>query len=191
MTVKVIKGQGQDACPPGHWALYDEVNFNVGQEGWGRVLISDESVGNLKDHGFNDHASSVVNKMDRAVAFYDDAGGGGRAVTVRPGVARNLITSDGGSTTWSNGREVGDMNDAVSAAYVIDFPLETFHQSNWYILTAVHSGKALDVAGASRDSGANVNQWEVNGDHNQKWMIKHIQNGAHILISRHPATAWT
>ncbi|MFJ2805926.1 peptidase inhibitor family I36 protein [Kitasatospora sp. NPDC087271] len=61
MTVREIRGHGVDACPDGFLALYEHSDFN----GWsdGRILLTDESIPNLKDHNFNDVTSSVVQKM--------------------------------------------------------------------------------------------------------------------------------
>ncbi|MFK0150884.1 peptidase inhibitor family I36 protein [Streptomyces sp. NPDC090499] len=62
MTVRVITGQGMDACPDGFLALYEHSDYN-GPNGGGRILLTDESIPNLKTHDFNDVTSSVIKKM--------------------------------------------------------------------------------------------------------------------------------
>jgi len=42
----------------------------------------------------------------------------------------------------------------------------------YYSVRAVHSGKALDVAGASTADGANVQQWTYGGGNNQQWAFQ-------------------
>ena len=38
-----------------------------------------------------------------------------------------------------------------------------------YNIVAQHSGLALDVAGVSKDDGALIIQWPINGGLNQQW----------------------
>ena len=40
-----------------------------------------------------------------------------------------------------------------------------------YRIVAKHSGKVLDVAGASPSNGANVQQWQYGGGPNQLWRL--------------------
>ena len=44
-----------------------------------------------------------------------------------------------------------------------------------YTLTAVHSGKLLDVSGVSFANGANVQQWTATAGLNQEWYIEPVQ----------------
>ncbi|MGW1997794.1 hypothetical protein [Embleya sp. NPDC001921] len=61
MTVEKKKLKGAENVPDGFWALFDDADFNH-DEGWGECLLGDESVRRLGDHGFNDRATSVVNR---------------------------------------------------------------------------------------------------------------------------------
>lgn len=47
----------------------------------------------------------------------------------------------------------------------------------YYALVAEHSGKCLDVAGASTANNANVQQFTCNGGDNQKWSIQEESDG--------------
>uniref|UniRef100_UPI0038CD85B4 cellulase family glycosylhydrolase n=1 Tax=Paenibacillus sonchi TaxID=373687 RepID=UPI0038CD85B4 len=53
-----------------------------------------------------------------------------------------------------------------------------------YKLTALHSGKSLDVAGGSASDGANVQQWTDNGNAQQKWKVIDVGNGFYTLIAQ-------
>ncbi|AWB69162.1 arabinan endo-1 5-alpha-L-arabinosidase (plasmid) [Saccharobesus litoralis] len=52
-----------------------------------------------------------------------------------------------------------------------------------YTITSKHSGKMVEVGGASADDGANVNQWSGNGHDTQKWLITGTGNGYYSLIN--------
>jgi hypothetical protein len=52
-------------------------------------------------------------------------------------------------------------------------------------LIAVHSGQALDVAGASLDAGARVIQWPINGGNNQRWVPGPLGGDTYRLTVRH------
>ncbi|WP_424889068.1 RICIN domain-containing protein [Streptomyces sp. XH2] len=47
-----------------------------------------------------------------------------------------------------------------------------------YTVINAHSGKVLDVAGASKDEGANVHQWDANGTDAQIWDVTEIGEGS-------------
>ena len=47
----------------------------------------------------------------------------------------------------------------------------------YYTITAVHSGKALDVADGSTDSGTNIWQWHTNDTDAQRWTFEDAGNG--------------
>ena len=48
----------------------------------------------------------------------------------------------------------------------------------FYKITAVHSGKALDVSGGGRDNGTPIVQWDYWGGDNQKWRITPVGDGS-------------
>ncbi len=52
-------------------------------------------------------------------------------------------------------------------------------------LTSVHSGKDLDVFGASTANGAKVIQWPANGGRNQQWRMVAVSGDAYAIISVH------
>jgi hypothetical protein len=53
-----------------------------------------------------------------------------------------------------------------------------------YRILARHSGKALDVEGASTANGANVLQWSNHGGANQKWIRQEVGGGYNEIIGR-------
>jgi hypothetical protein len=183
MTVRIIRGQGVDACPPGYWALYDNVAFN--QSGPADILIGDASAANLKDVGFNDRASSFVNRTDHTIVLCDDADYGGRHIGVPPGRSEKLIVHERTIRPYLfSDEEVGDMNDAVSSVQVREPAPETARLgAGVYVLTNVGSGKALDVFGASTAKGANVQQWEPNRSTAQQWRLDPLGDGVYTLTN--------
>jgi uncharacterized protein (DUF1800 family) len=58
-----------------------------------------------------------------------------------------------------------------------------------YQLVARHSGKCLDVSGASPDAGAPVIQWECHNGDNQQWSLKPLSDGYYQLVARHSGMA--
>ncbi len=57
--------------------------------------------------------------------------------------------------------------------------------SGEYVLTASHSGKALDVAGPSTADGADVLQWDYHGATNQQWQVLPQTDGSYELRALH------
>jgi len=53
-----------------------------------------------------------------------------------------------------------------------------------YKITAVHSGKCLDVSGASKNAGTQIIQWDCHNGGNQKWILSYNGNNA-ILTAQH------
>lgn len=56
---------------------------------------------------------------------------------------------------------------------------------SYYRLISQLSGKALDVAGVSREAGANLIQWRYGSGANQQWRISSRGLNQYSLISRH------
>jgi hypothetical protein len=54
----------------------------------------------------------------------------------------------------------------------------------FYNIVATHSGKCLDVAGASTANNANVQQFGCNGGDNQKWAISEVAGGYTVLVNK-------
>ncbi|GAA3834873.1 hypothetical protein GCM10022403_079570 [Streptomyces coacervatus] len=115
MTKKIIRAKGSDACPRGHYALYDHPNCNNSVAG--RVLVADESVGSFGEAGdgsMNDSVTSVVNKTTRTLQLYEHGNGTGERLDIPPGGPYDL-------------REVRNekgrgLNDVVSSTRLGDPP---------------------------------------------------------------------
>ena len=56
-------------------------------------------------------------------------------------------------------------------------------KDGYYTITAVHSGKVVDVNGAYTTAGTNIQQYEANGTDAQKWLAVPY-NGNYIFISK-------
>lgn len=50
-----------------------------------------------------------------------------------------------------------------------------------YIIKAKHSGLVLDVAGGSKENGANIQQWGNNGTNAQRWIFEPAENGYYYI----------
>jgi rhamnogalacturonan endolyase len=57
-----------------------------------------------------------------------------------------------------------------------------------YVISARHSGKALDVSGRSTADGANVLQYTYSGATNQKWILTDVGGGFYRLSPSHAST---
>ncbi|MEV4502610.1 RICIN domain-containing protein [Streptomyces klenkii] len=184
MTVKIIKASGADACPEGWWALYDDTDFNTRGGGWGRVLIGDQSLPDLKPLGFSDRASSLVNRTGGYAVFYENAeeSGKGMSADSQPGKSLNVPPGEqvsdlsraelsSGAKWYAGGTVLSDSWSDQISQVVVDAPAERVLAPGVYTVTNVGSGKVLDVADSSTANGANIHQWESNGTDTQKWRI--------------------
>jgi hypothetical protein len=54
----------------------------------------------------------------------------------------------------------------------------------WYYLTNVNSNMVMDVSGASKTSGTNVIQWNLNNGYNQEWQFVLQANGYYKIVNR-------
>ncbi|TKT87977.1 RICIN domain-containing protein [Dyadobacter frigoris] len=84
-----------------------------------------------------------------------------------------LAVCAGATGSFSN---VTYENVAISGATLQPVPDGT------YKIIARHSGKALDVSGASTADGANVQQWPYGGGGNQQWTLTHLGGGQYKII---------
>ncbi|MEV5879404.1 peptidase inhibitor family I36 protein [Streptomyces sp. NPDC052101] len=91
MPVQCIQTAGQEACPEGHYALYEHANYNTPSPGKtsptkGQTVIANESVSSL--NGYHSHAgltTSVVNKTKMNLELFINGDFGGKSMTVAPG----------------------------------------------------------------------------------------------------------
>ena len=83
------------------------------------------------------------------------------------GNAKLAITTLG----WSNGWPVAGGTGGWAAQSTIASPA-----NGTYRITPYHSGKAVEVAGNSTASGANVQQWSYNGIDAQQWVLTNTGN---------------
>ena len=57
--------------------------------------------------------------------------------------------------------------------------------ATYYSIVAKHSGKCMDVEGASTAAGALVKQYTCNGGTNQQWQIVSVGGGYYKIVARH------
>lgn len=190
VTVRIIRGAGRYACPEDYWALYDDADFNEGNRS-GEILISDQSIADLQDHGFNDRASSIVNHTRYYVGCFDHADYGGREIGLDPGQGLAGVRMSGSrGAGLLDDCPIEDLNDAVSSVRLEEpAPQLASLTAGIYTLANVNSGKALDVVNAASASGANVQQYQPNGSKAQLWRINPLGDGVHIVISANSGKA--
>ena len=87
-------------------------------------------------------------------------------------IAERSMENGGNLIVWNN--NLG-MNQKFNIKYLND---------GSYAISAVHSGKSIDVEGALKTSGTNVIQWSYHGNDNQRWIIKKISDGNYNIISK-------
>ncbi|MEV7930996.1 RICIN domain-containing protein [Kitasatospora sp. NPDC088779] len=181
MAVRVFEGKGEDACPQGWYALYENHWYNDDKSG--RVLVSDQPVADLRGYDFTDITSSVVNQCALTVVVcskYDGEGFGefirrasseGDLRRTTTGAVRNVSAVGNGGHTLTNMD-----NETCSVRFRVD------HMTNdknvvqplpggVYTLTNVGSGKALDLLGPEGKAGANVGQNTAHGGTGQRWRL--------------------
>jgi DNA-binding beta-propeller fold protein YncE len=61
--------------------------------------------------------------------------------------------------------------------------------SGFYKIVARHSGKALNVSGASTADGAPVIQWPYAGGAHEEWELVEVDSGFHRILARHSGKA--
>ncbi|GAA0435271.1 RICIN domain-containing protein [Streptomyces luteireticuli] len=187
MTVRMVEGSGTQICPKGWYALYEHEEFN--SEESGRVLISDQSLGDVKAFGFDGRIRSAVNRTEQSFALHVEADFKGFAAQVGPRdelkslADRDTREIDGlgsiiGESRNKLGPVLGDRAASVrvfalgsDAAQVIKLPFA----EGTYVLTNVGSGMALDVLGKESENGANVGQWDRHGGPNQQWTVTAVR----------------
>jgi hypothetical protein len=73
----------------------------------------------------------------------------------------------------------------IEEGFVHYSALSELMETAYYTITAKHSGKCLDVSGASAQDGAAVIQWPGNGGDNQKWKLVSAGDGYFNIIAKH------
>ena len=79
---------------------------------------------------------------------------------------------------WRAGQGTGTL-------YVDDLQLSEVNIGTPVVLAAVHSNKALEVAGRSTSNGGNVQQWGYNGGTHQRWRIEPLTSGGYQVVAVH------
>ncbi|MER6307959.1 hypothetical protein [Streptomyces sp. NPDC001657] len=114
MTVKVIEGSGATVCPPHCYALYEGGHFNEGEDDARRVLVADEPVPDLAEHGFAAVVQSLVNFSRFAVELYEEPGHRGEHLTFGP----TLSPKDLGGFRTGAGKSWGRRARSVNTSTV-------------------------------------------------------------------------
>ena len=110
----------------------------------------------------------------------------GTATSTRPTVGASGAALNIGHNQFHNQLRlnVNVPNDGLAVELAPVPAAQAIVNGGTYKLLARHSGKALDVVGASTDLGANVRQWEDNGTGAQQWIITTTDDGYFKLLNK-------
>ncbi|GAA5045875.1 hypothetical protein HNP84_002539 [Thermocatellispora tengchongensis] len=64
-------------------------------------------------------------------------------------------------------------------------PQQQAHAPQYRLVVARHSGKCLDIAGASTDNAARAIQFTCSGSSNQRWALIPTKDGFYHIVARH------
>ncbi|MCR4651125.1 MAG: RICIN domain-containing protein [Lachnospiraceae bacterium] len=136
--------------------IYQDINYGGRSASLG---LGNYNLASLQAKGFrNDDLSSIKVPFGYKVTLYADDNFTGRT---------KVVTSD---TNWIG----NDFNDAVSSIKV---------EKARYRIFSRHSGLCLDVANASHDSGANIQQWYENGNDAQVFEVTMNSDSSFTITS--------
>ncbi len=103
---------------------------------------------------------------------------------VRPDDWYRLQTINGSGTNISLSTTNASGRDQLRYSWGLDGGGPTTPPATYYRLTARHSGKVMDVVGASTANNAEVKQYSWNGGANQKWRFEDVGGGYYRLVSQ-------
>jgi beta-glucanase (GH16 family) len=148
--------------------LYDLDNFA------GPSVVSGNSAC-LDAVGFNDKAASL------RVRTKGDAGISG-TFFLQNRSSNLYMDVQGGTGATVDGANIQQWNTAGTTNQQFAF---THLGDGTYKITAVHSGKVIDVSAISKNNGANVQQWSYFGSANQQFILVPTNSGYYKLIAKH------
>jgi endoglucanase len=99
---------------------------------------------------------------------------------VRPNDAYRMQTITGTGTNLSLTTTSTSGRDQLRVSWGLD---TANAPTTYYRVTARHSGKVMDVIGASTSDSAEVKQWTYNGGMNQKWAFQDVGGGFFRLVN--------
>ncbi|MCH3942700.1 MAG: RICIN domain-containing protein [Atopobiaceae bacterium] len=107
----------------------------------------------------------------------------GKVYTVKSGVnASNAVDIAGASTKSGANAQVWSDNETPAQRFLVQYHAVQGGKG-YYTFKNVLSGKVLDVAGGSKASGANVQQYESNGSKAQQWVLVDAGNGLYAITN--------
>lgn len=106
---------------------------------------------------------SAVENDDDTYSFINKATG--LALDVRSGKPGNGVNVDGYTP-----------NGTSAQCFSLVERVDLLSEGIFEIRSAIDSGKTLDVANGSTASGANVQLWQANGSHAQKWRVAKVKD---------------
>ncbi|RRJ30154.1 RICIN domain-containing protein [Halocatena pleomorpha] len=138
-----------------------------------RTANDERIVGEIANRAGNDRLDSPY---DYWIGHHDEVGG----YPDLPVNTHSLDVPDSGLRAWLDGwaqavEEDGSPPDNGGGGG----PIST----GTYEITNANSGQLLEVANASTEDGANVQQWPANGHQTQQWYVEEVTNGEYRLVN--------
>ncbi len=158
-------------------------NIVVGNEGVDAVVDAATNVlrssGNFDSDGSLDGATTVTTASLALTALRDNGGDTMTYGLQEGSVAIDAVTCESDVTTDQRGisRPQGTSCDAGA------YEQEQLMFSGTYQIENVNSGQCVDVASASTQYGANIQQWHCNQSGAQQWRFDYIDNGYYELVN--------
>ncbi|MBE7046943.1 MAG: hypothetical protein E7396_05955 [Ruminococcaceae bacterium] len=86
------------------------------------------------------------------------------------------------STQSSNNSSTNNSNNSASSS-------QTIANGTYVIATKLNTNYVLDISGASKDNGANLQLWENNGSSAQTFKVTHVGNGYYQIVNTNSSKA--
>jgi hypothetical protein len=165
--------------------VYNSINFADNGQG---IPVNDPYANDFRtirgcfacDH-IDDKTSSLWNNTGNPVYFYEFPNYQGNVLIVAPNTSIPNLDFRGQvfrGWTDNNGLSNFSWNDKISSVLFT----ESLQMKS---ITALHSGKAVEVFDFATSNGAFVVQWGYWGGANQKWKLVPVGNGYHFILSVH------
>ncbi|MGF7137731.1 LamG-like jellyroll fold domain-containing protein [Roseimarinus sediminis] len=109
----------------------------------------------------------------------------GQYILVNRNSSKIMEVAGGSATAGANVRQNSYKNANYQQWYVKPVSTRIGGDYSYYTITAVHSGKALDIMNWSLDAGGNLIVWDDAKGANQQWYLDYIEDGWFNIRSRH------
>jgi hypothetical protein len=111
----------------------------------------------------------------------------GRYMLVNRNSGKVMEVAGGATTAGTNVRQNANLNVNYQHWNVTPVDSRIGGDFSYFTITAVHSGKSLDIYNWSLSNGGNIIVWDDAKGNNQQWYLEHAGDGWFYIRSRHSA----